>query len=727
MHLRTVAGVLACLCASTSVHALKGVVLDPEGKPVAGARVQILGRPGSTVTDAGGHFSLTPDPTVPFEVVVSRADGVAVRPIQVGAVPATGPLELHISPVFGDEVTVISGASADLELPPAAAFILVGRADLEQRSPQHLSDTLDNIAGASGLERGHDAVPAIRGLTSGRTLILLDDGRVTAERRAGPSATFLDPFSIDEVEVVRGPGSVAYGSDAFGGVIRARTRIPGASDPLAVRYTVVGATGTGERAADLEIGAPVLGGGLLAAASYRKFDDYSSPRGTVFNSAAEFKGLRLGYQHAAFGGNLRLLWRTDVGRDIGKAATDSRITRASYPEENSHRFALHFDRPGPGRWSRIGVALTWDSYQLLTDRDRLATTTVPRQLVRADVDANDYGLRVDAERPLGSARLIVGIDVSGRYGLSAVNTTSTYQLSGELTGSSREVSVRSARRDDLAAFVAASGTVGRLGLSAGVRADQVRTSNSGGYFGDRDSSNTALSGFAAVGVPLATGLELSVQAARGFRDALLSDRYYRGISGRGFITGNPDLNAETSRQFDAALRWAGGPYSVALYAYDYRIRDLIERYKTGSNYFFRNRGEAELRGVEIEGTAELGRGTLLQVGLQTERGEVLDGGSATDGVPSRGGFVVVRREVGGRWWWLGRLAAYARDSRPGPTEQIVPGYATVDAGVGYRVSDAIQIQLYGRNLLDRSYLASADAASVLAPGRSILASVRGLI
>ncbi len=727
MHLRVAAVVLVCVSFSTAVHAFQGVLLDADGRPVAGARVQIAGRPGSTVTDPGGRFTLTPDPSSPFQVVVSRPDGVAVRPIRVESLPADRPLELRISVAFSAEVTVISGASADIELPPAAAFTLIGRADLEQRNPQHLADALDTVAGASGLERGHDAVPAIRGLTGGRTLILIDDGRVTAERRAGPSATFLDPFSVDEVEVVRGPGSVAYGSDAFGGVIRARTRIPGPADPLAVRYTAAGATGTGERAADVEIGAPVLGGGLLAAASYRRFDDYSSPRGSVFNSAAEFQGLRLGYQHAVSGGNLRLLWRSDLGRDIGKAATDSRVVRASYPKENSQRFALHFDRSGPGPWSRVGVALTWDSYRLLTDRDRLATPTSPRQLVRADVDANDYGLRVDAERPLGGARIIVGLDVNGRYGLSAVNTTSGYRMSGELAGASREVSIRSARRDDLAVFAAASATVGRLGVAAGVRADEVQTRTSGGYFGSRDSSDTALSGFAAVTAPLASGLELSLQVARGFRDALLSDRYYRGISGRGFITGNPDLRAETSRQLDAALRWSGGPYRVALYAYDYRIHNLIERYKAGGDYFFRNRGEAGLRGVEIEGAVEVGQGTLVQVGLQAERGEVLDDGAPTDGVPSHGGFLVVRREVGGRWWWLGRLAAYLRDGRPGPTEQVVPGYATLDAGLGYALNDALRVQLDGRNLLDRSYLASADAASVPAPGRSILVSLRGLI
>jgi len=48
-------------------------------------------------------------------------------------------------------------------------------------------------------------VPALRGLARGRTLILVDGARVTAERRAGPSATFVDPASLASLEVLRGP------------------------------------------------------------------------------------------------------------------------------------------------------------------------------------------------------------------------------------------------------------------------------------------------------------------------------------------------------------------------------------------------------------------------------------------------------------------------------------------------------------------------------------------
>jgi outer membrane receptor protein involved in Fe transport len=72
-----------------------------------------------------------------------------------------------------------------------------------------------------------------------------------------------------------------------------------------------------------------------------------------------------------------------------------------------------------------------------------------------------------------------------------------------------------------------------------------------------------------------------------------------------------------------------------------------------------------------------------------------------------------------------RGAAYARDDRPGPTEQEVPGYALVDAGAGYSLTRWLEVSVLGRNLFNRAYPASSDEDAVLAPGRSIQLVLRG--
>jgi len=556
---------------------------------------------------------------------------------------------------------------------------------------------------------------------------VLDDGRVTAERRAGPSATFLDPATVDEVEVIRGPGSVAYGSDALGGVIRARSRIPQPGDPTAVGYGLLLGSNADQRAANAEVSTGLRGGGVLLGAHYRDFDDYRSPDGVVPVSGATGYGFRLALQQAVGNGMLRLGWRSDLERDVGKPAPDSDRVRNIYPEEDSHRFNVGFERPGPGSWTRLEATLAWDDYGLVLDKDRLATPDSPRTVARSDVTANDYEVRFEAERPLGLARLVLGTNVYGRYDLHSVNSTIEYCDCGGAAETTTEVAVERARRDDVGLFAGLERDLARWKLAAGLRLDHVTSSNSGGYFGDDDSTNTGGSGFVSVSYGITDRLRLTGQVARGFRDALLSDRYYRGITGRGFITGNPDLEPETSLQYDVALRYRSTRFNLAAYGFLYRIDDLIERYRSGDDFFFRNRGQAEIRGVEVEGELRWTHGLSLLAGVQLLRGEVRDDGTPTDDIPPAGMFVVLRGEPNHRWWWMVRGAAYARDDRPGPTEQEVPGYEVLDAGVTWTLSREVQLQLLGRNLLDSAYLVSADEDAVLAPGRSLQLSLRGTL
>lgn len=726
MRKRVFLAALALLGSAVAALAIEGRVVDASGRPLVGARLQVVGERGWVVVDGEGRFRLDSALVPPFEVLVTRGDGVAMRPVRVESVPESGEWELRVAAAREESVTVM-GAVPDLELPPAAALTLVGRGDLDQRAPLQLHDVLESTPGAGKNGDGLAAVPTLRGLAAGRTLILIDEGRVAAERRAGPSATFLDPASVDEVEVVRGPGSVAYGSDAFGGIIRTRTRVAAPGEPFSLRYNL-GYGSTSELwNAGLELGTELAGGGLTVGGTYREMADYESPKGKVVDSGGKLWGGRIGYQRQVGPGLLRVLWRTDLGRDIGKPASDSHVTSNTYPEETSHRLSLAYEAPGPGGWSRMAVAASWDEYDLVTRKNVLPTAAKTRQVTDADVFAHDYGLRFEAERAVGAARLVVGTDLSGRYGLRATNDMFDYNKADVVTKRTREVSIESARRDDVGLFAGLSGRVGIVDLAGGLRYDRVESRNSGGYFGNDSRSAGAVSGFASATLPLGRQLSLTGQVARGFREPLLSDRYYRGISGRGFITGNPDLDAETSKQADLALRWGGQDVKVALYGYLYRIDDLIERYKSGSNYFFRNRGEAEMKGVELESSFDLGAAMLLQLAVQTARGEVREDGSAVDGVPVEGAVLTVRRDPSQRWWWLARVAAYRRDDRPGPTERVVPGYTVVDAGLGYRLSEMLEVQLLGRNLTDRAYFGSADEKTVLAPGRSVQLALRGRI
>ena len=716
--------VIVLTCAATTVAARECRVVLSDGAALSGARISVIGRGESLVADGDGRFELDPVPELPFVLFIARPDGVALKPVTIEALPNDGPLMIEVFPA-GETVTVVSGVVPDLELPPAVASTVMGRGDLGQRLPAQLFQVLENLPGAGASGNGHAAVPSIRGLAQHRTLLLLDDGRVSSERRAGASATYLDPETIEEVEVVRGPGSVAYGSDAFGGIIRARTRMPDPQGTRKLRYSIFGGMGLEEVGAAAEATTSLFGGGLMLGAHYRHYDDYQSPEGTVFNSGSEMHGFRTGWQAALSDGIFHIGWRTDLARDVGKPTPDSNVRRVYYPEEASNRLSLGFERPGPGDWNRFSLNFSWDDYSLTLAKDRFATESTPRDVASSKVDANDYSIRADAERLLGDWRMVLGADLSGRYNLEATNEYTTYGDGGTPIKNDRTNSIEDAHGNDFGLFIAIGRAVGRWQLDIGLRGDGVWSANRGGYFGDRSTFNSALSGFAAAGVELVSDLELTAQVARGFRDPLLSDRYYRGESGRGFITGNPELEPETSLQLDIALTYSPDTMAVGLYLYRYDISDLIERYRLDEDYFFRNRGEAEITGVEVEAGLVVGNSIEIQFGAQVLKGEIAEDGSPTDGVPPPGVFAVLRGSPDSRWWWMVRGAAYARDDRPGPTEREIPGYGVLDAGAGYALANWLEISLLGRNLLDHSYFVSSDEDAVLAPGRSVQLILRG--
>ena len=150
------------------------------------------------------------------------------------ALLATGPVlaESGDSHELGQVTVTASGHAQQLEDAPASISVIT-REQIEQRYYQDATDALRDIpgviitGGGSG-DRGNDIV--IRGMPAQYTLILVDGKPVsTRETRPNGSAGFeqdwLPPLqAIERIEVVRGPMSTLYGSDAIGGVINVITR-----------------------------------------------------------------------------------------------------------------------------------------------------------------------------------------------------------------------------------------------------------------------------------------------------------------------------------------------------------------------------------------------------------------------------------------------------------------------------------------------------------------------
>ncbi len=704
-------------CCASPVIAFEGIVTLPNGEPAVDASVSILGMSGMTRTDARGAFRWVPDPEPPFQILVVLRGGIYTSPIYVDALPEEGaPLRVLIASLVSESITVSAGSTPHTEAPPASAASVMTQEDLEQRRPPNLVTAVEAVPGVSRGGEGHAAVPSIRGLARGRTLLLIDGARVTTERRAGPSASYLDPFFLQAVEISRGFGSVAYGSDAFGGIIHARTREPEPGSGFQGRAQGTLGAGVPEQSAGLELSHANDVSGFILQGRYRNFDDFQSAEGDVPNSSAEDYGVRARFDREVGAGRLAVGWQSDRGRDVGRPAQPGATSFTLYPEENSDRLLLGYDADAKDgrRWAAHGFL---GGYQLITQRERSTS------LETTDVSSLDYGARMSGSQALGDWRLEGGLDFNGRSGLEALSTVERFDDQGESIGEESTQSIDDAARSDWAGYLSTDGRIARhVTMSAGLRLDHVTTQNRGGLFGDISTANTAASAFGALTASLGGGVTLTGQVGSGFRDPTLSDRYFQGITGRGFITGNPDLEPERSVQYDFVVRYSGR-VRTALYVYHYRIRDLIERFREDGDFFYRNRGRARMQGIELEVAMGLGWGMALDVSAQLADGKALDDDSSLDDIPSEGITATLRKAFSDRGGASIRSVLRARDNDPGPNEIVNPAYVVFDLAGFYRLSRNLELRAVVNNVFDASYRRSPDDTATLAPGISAALTV----
>lgn len=220
---------------------------------LAGVNIKLDGPVSYTISsDDGGEFILHELLPGKYSLKASRVGYetyTVVFEFQVGQF-----LDFQI-PIKEDlrslpEIEVISASrrnTSNLKLPFASSIL--SKPSQSENIPRSTPESLSIIPGVFVQKTNHGGgSPFIRGLTGNQTLLLVDGIRVNNSTfRYGPNQYLntIDPFSIDKIEVLRGSGSVQYGSDAMGGVIQVFTKDPGFSESTNLKGTVNARYGSG--------------------------------------------------------------------------------------------------------------------------------------------------------------------------------------------------------------------------------------------------------------------------------------------------------------------------------------------------------------------------------------------------------------------------------------------------------------------------------------------------
>ncbi len=171
---------------------------------------------------------------------------------------------------------------------------IITREQIDEFKPKSIGDLFFNVPGVDITDDGTywARKPVIRGLRGDRVIIIVDGARLKVHLGMGGAyLSLIDPDTVEQIEIIKGPKSVLYGSDAIGGVIKITTRNAGKqaeeglhlSGKLDAGYSTVNSMQSGS----LQVSGSTGNLRMFGALSYRKAGDYDLPHGGKEDSGFE--------------------------------------------------------------------------------------------------------------------------------------------------------------------------------------------------------------------------------------------------------------------------------------------------------------------------------------------------------------------------------------------------------------------------------------------------------
>jgi outer membrane receptor for ferrienterochelin and colicins len=589
-------------------------------------------------------------------------------------------------------VVVTATRHAMLALDAPAAMSVVTRQEIEARGADDLLDALRAETGVSlqGRAIGGRKVLSLRGMDSKHTLFLVDGRRVGAsDGTIGHSDFQYDWIAVEDIErieIVRGPLSVLYGSEAMGGVVNVITRQPaerwlGSARIEGSRAESGERGGDGERAAVSVSGPLAAGLGLRAGASWSRRDPIASPDDARLS---ELEG------HAKHDAWLGLAWQPAAGQRLDLDLRGGQETRSADTRERSGQRRYHLtenllDR----RLLSLGWEADWGP----------ATTQLRAYESRLDVqNRRSAGVSVNVPQQLID-RVLEG---QGRQDFAAHALTAGFELRDEtlddpgLPGGSSTTQHRALYLQDEWRVVPG---VHPVDLTLGLRQDHH----------DRYGSETSPRIYATWRA--APGWTVKGGYSHGFKGPNLK-QIVPGARPEGPNTflGNPDLKPETSDALELGFAWAGkAGRELQLMLFEQRVHDLIEVVLVApgpvpglGTYTYQNLERARLRGLEFSVASPLGAGFSTQLGYTWLQA------TDADGQPL---LQRPRHSLGARldWaqgpWRAGLRLDHAADqwlpsTLPGAAAVKVPDLTQLGAFVQRDIGQALTLGLRVSNLTD---------------------------
>jgi len=606
-------------------------------------------------------------------------------------------------PLLADTVVVVSASRLESESSKLGSSVTVITAeDIKRAQASQVLDVLRTVPGLdvvrSGPMGGNTSV-FLRGANAEHTLVLVDGVEASNPVTTARLFNFADvPVdAIDRIEIVRGPQSTVYGSDALGGVIHIITK-RGSGELRTHASVEIGSFQSSSEQVGLSGGDPTLD--YLVSLARQDRNGFSAARG-----GAE----RDGYGQTAVTGRLGVHpigfldvdltgrftnSRADIDDDGGASNDDPnrrfRQRQGFMRGQLAVRMVEDLLRPV------FGVSFGDQSYDDNDDPDAVN----PTELLRSEFSGRLVKFDVQNAMTLTpEAKVVIGAETERE------SASSTYRSDGPFGPFSTDFDRHTARTN--AVFAETQLAIAeRLFSSAGIRVDH------------HEKFGSEVTWKVAPRLRILEGTDLLGSIGTGFKAPSLYQLYSE--------FGRETLAPEEMLGMDVGIEQRLWSEKLSLRAsYFYNDFDNLISFDS-STFLYENIARARTQGVEVGVRAELGAGVSAQLDYTyTESRDVL----AKEGLLRRPQNKLSARlaaPVSERGEVSLQLSAFGKrvdtDFSTFPAERVnLPGYMVVQVGGSYRVSDSVE--LFGRveNLFDRSY---EEVLGYATPGASAFAGIR---
>lgn len=687
------------------------------------------------------------------------ADAATAAATAPAAMPVEGSADAAASPVVAantgaadlpELVVTATRHPSDVRLLPRSLSV-IGRDEIARAGRDQLPDAL---AGTPGVHiqktNPGGGSPFVRGLTGKQVVLVVDGIRLNnALYRAGPHQYLntIDPWLVDRIEVLRGPGSVLYGSDALGGVVHLQTRMPAAVTD-GVRPGAAFGAGSADRSlrGRLELDGHARDTGWLVGGSAKHFGDLRAGAGVrqpytgYDEAAADLKLVR-----AVDGGRLHLIGAAQLHRAQGVPKT-SEITlggKPHYEYDPQIRGLAYLQLVGDGIDNPVVDRVHASAHTQFHGEGEAVVAAPGRPEIRERNDARSVGAFMHLARDLPGGHTL-GWGVDGNFEI-----VSSHRAQARPDGTWQ--GVRPAFPDDASALLFGAyvedtwAPIHRLRIDGAVRATEVRASgllpDPAGRPVELDFATRNLAGQLGVaGEPL-DGWILYGHVGRGFRAPNMED-FFGKIDFASEIP-NTGLEPETSFDLEAGVRLRFAHVRLDAAGFRSQYRDLIDRVAVGTDadgdgrpdqVQRRNIGRARMIGGEADLRILPAAGLELRSVVSYTQGDVLtngpDGWSPAEPlrrVPPLQGLAQIRVDLPRDLWLMPELVWADRQDRLSPGDIAdprvgpdgTPGFAVAHLRAGADFGADGRLTLGLENLLDKAY--KTHGSGVQSPGRGVIA------